>query len=173
MDELKLKQIVGEFAAAMYQSRKWQIEQMLLGAQVPHATTEQLLNSGEAQEWLIMARAGAGLMEWTETRAGYVYEICQGLAEWLFALPDHSAYHIPDAWKDTTMGQLWWRAFLWSQNDELITISEAAALAGVTVAAIGQSKKLDFFVDPDANERQGKRLVRKKQVQEVYGENKS
>lgn len=170
MEEEKLKQTVGEFAAAVYQSRRWQIEQMLLGAQVPHATPDQLLNSGEAQEWLVMARAGSGLIEWTDERAGYVYEICQSLAEWMFALPDHSAYHIPDVWKDTTMGRLWWKAFLWAQKDELITIAEAAALAGVSVAAISQSKKLEFFIDPDADKRQGKRLVRRKQVEEVWPE---
>lgn len=118
----------------------------------------------EPQEWLTMALFGAGLVDEDPFE---MREVCQSMAEWLFAFPGSNRYSIPDEWADTEMGALWWQAQLRCEGDELITIAEAASLAGVTVQAMSQRVtrgKLRTFTDPLAPDRQGKRLVRRSEV---------
>ena len=89
------------------------------------------------------------------------------MAEWFFSLPTSYRYDTPDWWGDTELGALWWQAVIRIKGDELITISQAAELAGVTVQAISQRierGKLDAFTDPFAPERQGRRKVRRDDV---------
>lgn len=119
----------------------------------------------EPQEWLEMARYGAGEIDGDPA---YIYEICQGLAEWLFSIPVSSQYEIPAYWYETDMGALWASAFIRSQGDELITITEAAELAGVSQQAI--SARIDrgtlrSYVDPnEPNPQRGRRKVRKSDI---------
>jgi hypothetical protein len=162
----RITKIVTEFAAGLYRDRSWQIEQMRLGVQVPHATGEQLLQSGEAQEWLHMAKAAVGLVERTGDSASYVYEICQSLAEWLFSFPDIAAYPGDNMrwwWSNTEMGALHAQAMLWLKGDELIALAQAAELCDrPSVQSISQAVKrgtLTGYIDPLANERQGRTLI--------------
>lgn len=118
----------------------------------------------EPQQWLTMALYGAGEID---EDSGEIHEICQSMAEWLFALPNHARYEIPRQWAETDMGALWWQAIIRAQGDEMITIAQAAELAGVTVQAISQrisAGKLTGYINPLANERQGRRLVRRSDV---------
>ena len=107
-----------------------------------------------------MALYGAGLVE---EDAGEMREVCQSMAEWLFAIPGINSYEIPDQWADTDMGALWWQALLRSQGDELVTIAMAAKISGRSVQAISSRVDrgtLQSFTDTLAPNRQGKRLVR-------------
>lgn len=118
----------------------------------------------EPQEWLMLARYGAGL---SDAEPGYIYEICQSLAEWLFGIPDESTYTIPDGWYETPLGALWGAAFVRLQGDQLITLAEAAKLAGISVQALSARVTrgtLRGYVDPLAPERQGRRLVRRSDI---------
>ena len=133
----------------------------------PEAFADPLRYMMEPQEWLTMARFGLGL---NDEEAGYIYEICQGMAEWVFGIPGWHTYHIPDAWYEHPMGALWAAAFVRVQGDELITITEAAELAGVSVQAMSQRVKrgtLPSFVDPAAPQRQGRTLVRRSDVTDL------
>lgn len=169
---LEVRKIVAEFAQQFYSQLSWQASQTVDGAELPHTSGDRhidgewLISHGlEPQEWLHMARVGADLVE--EFDAGYVYEICQGMAEWLFAIPGMSAYSIPDEWADSPMGALWWAAYIRVSGDELITITDAAKIAGVTIQTISQRidrGKLKAFIDPLADARQGRRLVRRDDV---------
>lgn len=175
---LEVRKIVAEFAQQFYSQLSWQASQMVAGAELPHTSGdhhidgEWLIGHGlEPQEWLYMARVGAHLVE--EFDASYVYEICQGMAEWLFAIPGMGAYSIPDEWADTPMGALWWAAYIRINGDELVSIADAAKLAGVSVQAISQRidrGTLKAFIDPLAGERQGRRLVRKGDISEIGGD---
>lgn len=121
--------------------------------------------SMEPQEWLRMALYGAGLLD---ADAGEVHDICQSLAEWLFAVPGLAHYRIPPEWSETPLGNLWWRALLRAEGDELITLTEAAQLLGIRVATVGgyiDRGRLAVFVDASANQRQGRRLVRRSEVE--------
>lgn len=181
--EAYVRKVVADFSQEIWQSRSWQLSQMLIGADISHFLmaagrhepfSEEWLSQGlESQQWLLMARAGLGLValpddaEAAEMIRGEIYEICQGLAEWLFATPGQSVYTIPDSWAEHPLGQLWHLAMVWLARDELITIAEAAKLAGVTTQAIHQRiahGKLRAYIDPSAPAHQGRRLVRRQDV---------
>lgn len=171
----QITQTIIEFTQQYFHDLTWRAGQLIPGldgkiadATPAEAHADPLKYMMEPQEWLVMAKAAVGLVENNEDNRGYVYEICQGLAEWLFSIPGMSAYEIPKIWQEHPVGALWWSAFIWSQNDELITIAEAAKLAGVSVQAISQRidrGKLEAFTDPLAKERQGKRLVKRSDVE--------
>jgi len=164
-------QTVKEFALAFYQERARQLGQMIPGADgkimlTPEQWEDPLRYMMEPQEWLTMARFGLGLSAGDDE--AYMYEICQGLAEWMFSMPGWHTYHIPDMWYETPMGALWATAFVKVQGDELITLAQAAELAGVSVQAISQRVKrgtLTAYVDPAAPQRQGRNLVRRSDVE--------
>lgn len=172
----KITQTLIEFTQQYWHDLTWRAGQLVPGldgqmveALPADAHANPLRFMMEPQEWLVMAKAAVGLVENNEDNRSYVYEICQGLAEWLFSIPGMASYEIPKIWQEHPVGALWWSALIWSQNDELITISEAAKLAGVSVQAISQRVdrgRLESFVDPLANERQGKRLVRRSDVEQ-------
>lgn len=165
----KVTQIVKEFSAAYWEQLRRQVGQFVPGAdmKLPHDIwiDNVLERCMEPQEWLVMAKYGAGLIE---ADAAYIYEICQGVAEWLFAVPGSSSYTTPDSFSDTPFGALWSAAFLRVQGDSLVTITEAAELAGVTVQAISariDRGTLKAYTDPMApNPRSGRRLVKRSDV---------
>lgn len=163
--------IIRDFLDNFWQDRCWQIEQTVLGVTItPRHPGETLYQSGLAINLRDMARAAVGDMPRNDMAISEVRDICQQLAEYLFAAPGTSyTYHIPDEFSETPIGALWWRALLWTEGDELITIAEAARLAGVTEAAIGQSKRIRKFVDPTAPARQGRRLVRRSEALSLRG----
>lgn len=160
--------IVTAFAAAYWERLRWQVGQFVPGADMslPRLGAEDIFTrTMEPQEWLTMARYGAQL---SDAEAGYIYEICQGVAEWLFAVPGSYTYEIPRSFAQSEFGALWAAALIRSRGDELITIAEAAQIAGVTVQAISQRidrSTLEAFVDPFTdNPRKGRRLVKRSDV---------
>lgn len=166
----RVTKIVGDFSVAYWRELCRQAGQFIPGMDIKmepptYLTPENIFQFAmEPQEWLVMAKYGAGLID---EDASYIYEICQGVAEWLFSLPNESHYTIPDSFADTEFGALWAAAFIRLQGDELITIAAAAEIAGVTVQAISQRVSrgtLRAYVDPFAGSRQGRRLVKKSEV---------
>lgn len=177
------KRVVSEFSQEFWNDRSRQLGQMLpfsdpssllmdAGRKVPFL--EQWLEQGmEPQQWLLIARAGLGLIKLPDNREdaemlrGEVYESCQSLAEWLFGIPGISSYHIPAIWAEHPMGQLWHLAIVWVGGDELITIAEAARLAGISTQAVHgriARGKLSAYIDPNAPAHQGRRLVRRSDI---------
>lgn len=167
----RARKTVFEFAHAYYRDITYRAGQIIPGAdmKIPHLSYDEaefFRTTMEPQEWLTMAEYGLGLRP--NEDAAEMYEICQSMAEWMFAIPTMSAYHIPDIWYDTPMGALWAAAFVRVQGDELITIAEAAQIAGVSVQAISQRidrGTLKAYTNPDApNPRSERRLVRRGDV---------
>ncbi len=172
----EVERIVREFTME-YLSRHllWQLGQIVIGAddnepamrvigKLASGDADALAYTMEPQEWLTMALYGAGVVT---ADAGEMHEVCQGMAEWLFAIPGINHYEIPQAWADTPMGGLWWQAIIRAEGDDLITLTEAADVAGVTVQAISQRidrGTLKSVVDPLAPDRQGRRLVRRSEI---------
>jgi len=173
MTEQEVREIVRNFTWEFWQDLTRMAGQMVPGAdmdlseKLPHEAWENPFPwMMEAQEWLVMARYGAGLAP--DEDPAEMYEICQGMVEWLFAIPGSSAYSIPDEWSDTPMGALWAMAFAKVQGDELITMAQAAEIAGVTVQAIAGriDRGLRAYIDPSAtNPQKGRRLVRRSDVE--------
>jgi hypothetical protein len=174
-DELtEITKNIVEFTQQYFHALTYRAGQMLPGldgkiaeATPSEAHADPLRYMMEPQEWLAMAKYAVDLLP--DADPGYIYEICQDLAEWLFSIPGLSVYEIPAVWQEHPVGALWWSAFVRSQGDELITIAAAAKLAGVSVQAISQRidrGSLEAFINPLAKERQGKRLVRRSDVKE-------
>lgn len=177
--EVYAKRVVADFATEFWNDRAWQISQMLpiadlthllmqANIRIPHGE-EWLTRGMEPQQWLLMARVGLGLVnrpsgEAVEALKGEVYEICQGLAEWLFCPPGASTYTVPKGWLHP-MGELWHLAMIFVSGDDLITITEAAKLAGISTQAVhGRIARgtITAYIDPNAPAHQGRRLVRRK-----------
>lgn len=167
LDVIGIEATVRAFTVAFVDSRAWQLGQIVPGldAAIGEAVfVGALSDTMQPQEWLDMALYGAGLMD---ADPGEMHDVCQSLAEWLFAIPGESAYAIPDAWADTPMGSLWWAAMVRAEGDALVTVAEAAALAGVSTQTIStriSRGTLRGFVDPAAPRHQGRRLVRRSDV---------
>ena len=167
LDAINIEATVRQFTAAFIENRAWQFGQIVPGldAAIGEAVfIGALSDTMRPQDWLQMALYGAGLMD---ADPGEMHDVCQSLAEWLFAIPGESAYTIPDTWADTPMGSLWWAAMVRAEGDALVTVAEAAALAGVSIKTL--SKRIDrgalrAYVDPSAPQRQGRRLVRRSDV---------
>lgn len=173
-DVEQVEQTVIQFSREFVESRLWQLGQIKPGLDA----TPDALALGEAlyrpdalaslmqpNEWLRLALYGAGLCE---ADAGEMHDVAQSLAEWLFAIPGHGEYAVPDAWADTPMGALWWAALIRAEGDELITLSEAAETTGMSLSSLSQlvsRRKLRGFTNPAArNPMQGRTLVRRSDV---------
>lgn len=175
-DEInEITDVVKKFTAAFIESRIWQLGQTIPGIEgaifetaSPQAIAGDLHHTMQPQEWLRMALYGACL---ADDDAGEIHDICQELAEWLFAAPGEATYSISDDWAETPMGALWWGALVRAEGDELITLAEAAAMAGVSTQAISQRVSrgaLRAYIDPSAAARQGRRLVRRSDIMNAY-----
>lgn len=174
MNENEITQIVTGFTRSFVEERVRHLGQICPGFDGAPATLEMLdhlYSSGlagtmEPQEWLTMARYAAGL---SDSPVDEIRDICQKLAEWLFGIPGHADYTIPDAWADTPMGTLWWAALIRSEGDELITLSEAARildLKGTQVLSVRIARgTLRAFTNANSRHpHQGRTLVRRSDI---------
>ncbi len=92
---------------------------------------------------------------------GEVYEGIQGLVEKLFGVPGESSYTIPQEFWQSPFGSMVMAAFVWSQGDKLINLSDAATLSGKSVKSISQyvaRGKLQSY--PDMSEPNPQRRMR-------------
>ncbi len=83
-----------------------------------------------------IAQAAAG--GYSNVDPGVVYESIQGLVEKLFSVPGESGYTIPQDFWSSPFGSMVALALLWSQGEELITMSEAAKISGKSVSSLSQ-----------------------------------
>lgn len=61
----------------------------------------------------------------------------------------------------------WAAALIWTEGDDLITQAEAAQLTGLSASTISSRidrGQLRAYIDPTAASRQGRRLVRRRDV---------
>lgn len=171
------QEIIRQFVVEYFNRRKWQIENNFVIFLDPHPQIIQIhkdpLSTPFGQQLVEIARAASGLIEDDPEgfNRGVVYEGIQDLCEQLFAPPGlGSAYTIPASFWEHPLGQMVSVAMLWVQQDELITQAEAAKIRGVTTQAINQATRdgrLRSFKNPDANERQGRTLVSRRDVDKM------
>ena len=111
-----------------------------------------------------IAHAGDG---WAE---GEVIEAVQTLMEISFSSPLATVYMIPPGFWSTQFGQIVLSAQLWASGDELLTLSQAAARAGVSVQAISnalRAGRLRRYVDPAEKNPQRAGRVSRREVEAV------
>lgn len=171
------QEIIKQFVVEYFNDRKWQIENNFFIFLDPHPQIihihKEPLSTPFGQQLVEIARAAAGLMEDDPEgfNRGTVYEGIQNLCEQLFAPPGlGSAYTIPASFWEHPLGQMVSVAMLWVQQDELITQAEAAKIKGVGIQNINQAiqmGRLRSFKNPNANERQGRTLVSRRDVEKL------
>ena len=158
--------ICDQFLAEYWHDRSFEMEQNFgyVGLLTP-PNLRQLMVANLIAD---IARAAAGEIT-DRAYAGEIHEGVQEICERLFAAPGAgSFYHVPEEWWESPFGAMVARALLWCQGDELITIAEAARIAGVSPQAIQNriaSGALRAYVDPDVPGRQGHRLVARGSVE--------
>ncbi len=130
----------------------------------------QLQLAAESEAWLALFRYGAGEPTLDDHLAQHW---CAELLKLITAVPSVSQHaNVPPIWFFTQVGQLWAAAWLRCHAVELLTVSEAARLAGSSVSAIShQIKKGQLFAVPDRTERNPQRRLRvlRSDVEALYG----
>jgi len=139
---------------------------------LPILTNDDLFLTPFASTLASIARAAAGQREHDEVADEILAEEIQSVCESLFSTPATYTYTIPDAFWDTGLGMMISRAQLWLRGDQLITIAEAAQRFDKTIQAVSQAVndgRLHGYRDPDANQRQGARLVSIQETESLWG----
>ena len=130
---------------------------------------EDVASSPLVRQWLLMTAAAEGTLKRTPQNQAAVRAACTSMGEALFGVP-RRRFQDPDVpvwWEDDPIGKLWWLARVWAEDD-LITIQEAADLAGVSLAAVAQRRDLAFYIDVTApNPLNMRRLVRRADVERI------
>ena len=163
------RDVILNFMRDYWRERRWEMEQFFGITDLPVFGDEQLMRLMVVDILAEIASAAVGEMEHSDDgcREDVVREGIQSLMERLFSFHGGgAAYTIPDEFWEAPIGEMVARAMLWIQRDELITLTEAAKLRGVTVQAISQAVRagrLRKYVDPGARQRQGRVLVRRKE----------
>jgi len=163
------KKIIEEFLAEWWQTLNWQASQTVVGAELPHMTPEQLYDQLLGQNLREIAAAAEGLVERNEASADETLAAVQELCEWMFARPGlPSAYHIPEDWWASPMGNLALRAHLWAGGDELITLSQAVEISGKSVSSLSQMisrRKIAGYPDPNEPNPQRRTRVLRREIE--------
>jgi hypothetical protein len=159
---------VAQAVAQIYQRMRWHMQEQFGFYDLPLQIDP--LHTMLADTLSEIARAAAGEREHSDFSDGELMECIQTVMELLFASPVSGTYTIPSEFWGTQLGGMVARAQLWLRHDELITIADAAELRGVSVQAISQAVdggRLTAYIDPDATQRQGRRLVSKSEVEHL------
>ena len=168
------RETIEQFLLNYWNRRVWEIEQTVLGVQINPTPPDLLYNSALADQLAEIARAAAGQIEHSHSEDGFtegiIQEGIQDLMERLFCPPGlYTSYDIPARFWEHPLGGMVARALLWIRGDELVTLTEAAEMRGVTVQAISQAVKagrLTRYVDPDAaNPQRSRTLVSRREVE--------
>lgn len=169
-----LEQTVIRFAAALANQRQIDLDTLHPKVRIivtgPFATNNPESYSVVLNEWLVLADAAALSLPRTEENLTAVKRILADFVVFVFGVPGYTPTEIPERFHEHPMGRIWDLARLWVEQDNLIGIGEAAALAGVSIAAISQNKKLTTYVNPLANgSQQRRKLVNRNEVISHYG----
>jgi len=168
-----------QYAEAIYQALEriygramWNMQQQFGMYDLPPLHGEALLLTPVAETLAEIACAAAGERQHDEFDDGVLQECIQSVMEMLFASPLLNTYDVPDVFWQSPLGAMVARAMIWLRRDELITLNQAAEIAGISVPAISQAVdagRLRAYFDPDAtNPQRGRRLVSRAEVQEVW-----
>lgn len=130
----------------------WELRNHLgieLDVEVMPATDDDYLRLMIADSIAEMSRAAAG--DVTGLDPGDVNQGIQDLVEKLFSIPGAYSYTIPQEFWHSPFGGMVMAALIWSQGDELITLSQAAEISGRSIGDLSnmiRRKRLTAYADP-------------------------
>jgi len=146
------KQIITQFLQDWWHDLTRQAHETVAGAQLPILDGVLLYEQLLGHELRIIAAAAEGLLPDDDDARDEAQGAAQSLCEWMWARPGMpSAYHIPPEWWGSPMGNLALRAHFWAGRDELITLSQAAKIAGRSIGDLSnmiRRGRISGYPDP-------------------------
>jgi hypothetical protein len=110
--------------------------------------------------------------QWSETLAGQILEDCAVVENWLNQGP---IFHkTPDAFWTSPVGFMVLRAKVWANQDQLITLSAAADISGMSLSVLSQRMtrgQLPGYRDPNVKNPKHGRRVRLSDLHTLISEN--
>jgi hypothetical protein len=146
-----------------WNKRRWEMQESFGFHNLPHLTDDQLLKLPIAGSIAEIARCAAG-----EPVPEWIGEGIQSLMEALFSSSLLSSYHIPPSFWGTPLGGMVGKAFARIRGDDLITISQAAEVLGVSISAVSNRVDrghLQAYYDPEERNPQKRRRVLRSEVE--------
>jgi hypothetical protein len=128
-----------------------------IGQDVP---LELLFDSEVGQRLVRIAAAAENLVDWSPQTAQDIRADCEAFEAWLNQTP--AAHRTPEEFWNTPVGYLVLQARLWADQDQLISLKDAAELSGLSLSALSQRisrGQLKPYRDPhEPNPQRGRRI---------------
>jgi hypothetical protein len=125
--------LVGWWTAVNQQIAAATANEVQLGSAAP---LELLFASEVGQRLVRIAAAAENQVPWSPDTAQAVLADCDAFEAWLNQTP--VAHRTPEEFWDTPIGYLVLQARLWADQDQLISIKDAAELSGLSLSALSQ-----------------------------------
>jgi hypothetical protein len=124
------------------------------------APLELLFDSEVGQRLVRIAAAAENLVDWSPQSAQNVRADCEAFEAWLNQTP--VAHRTPEEFWNTPVGYLVLQARLWADQDQLISLKDAAELSGLSLSALSQRisrGQIKPYRDPhEPNPQRGRRI---------------
>lgn len=121
---------------------------------------QRLARIAEVAEAIAAAEAKKEALSWSEDSAGQILANCEAVETWLNQGP--LFHRIPDAFWASSVGFMLLRAKVWANQDQLITLSAAADISGMSLSVLSQRMtrgQLPGYRDPNMkNPKHGRRV---------------
>lgn len=133
---------------------------------------QRLVRIAEVAEAIATAEAATAVYPWSEQTAAQVMEDCEIVETWLNQGP---VFHkTPDAFWTSPVGFMILCAKVWANQDQLITLSAAADISGMSLSVLSQRMtrgQLPGYRDPKVKNPKHGRRVRLSDLQNLINEN--
>ena len=139
--------------------------------QIGEAPVEMLLTSEIGLRMVQIAKASEGLLEWTPEIAAGVTADCRVFQTWLNQTP--ITHRTPDEFWTTPVGYMVLRAMVWAEQDQLISLSDAADISGMSLSVLSQRisrGQIQGYRDPKEKNPQRARRIRLSDLQQLVSE---
>jgi hypothetical protein len=128
--------------------------------QIGDAPVDVLYHSEVGTRLQRIAAAGEGSVSWSKPKAAAIISDCDFFEAWLINTPFMSK--TPEEFWKTPVGYIVLNARLWAENDELISVSQAADISGLSLSTLSQRVSrgtVEGFEDPfEPNPRRSRRI---------------
>ena len=149
--------------------------------QIGEAPVDLLLGSGIGQRLARIAEVAEAVEEaesrlriypWSEDQAAQTLEDCDAVETWLNQGP--FSHKTPEAFWATPVGFMLLRAKVWANHDQLITLSEASEISGMSLSVLSQRMtrgQIPGYRDPSIKNPKHARRVRLSDLKTLIIEN--
>jgi len=125
------------------------------------APLEMLFASEVGQRLVRIAEAVENLLPWSPETAQAILADCDAFEAWLNQTP--VVHRTPEEFWDTPIGYMVLQARLWADQDQLISLKDAAELSGLSLSSLSQRisrGQIKSFRDPHEHNPQRVRRIR-------------